>query len=130
MGMAAAQAAESEYNPSQERVYMRVLIAMIACVCLMAAAVVLAGEAEAPAEMVFEAKTGNVTFDHAGHAAKANDDCTVCHDKLFKKERGDLNFKKGMHKPAEKAKISCGACHHAGGEAFETKGNCKKCHVK
>jgi hypothetical protein len=35
-----------------------------------------------------------------------------------------------MHKPAEAAKKSCGHCHNPEGPAFETKGNCAKCHVK
>jgi hypothetical protein len=36
-----------------------------------------------------------------------------------------------MHKTAETAKTSCGTCHHPGGAAFETKGNCTtKCHIK
>ena len=26
--------------------------------------------------------------------------------------------------------LSCGACHVAGGKAFESKGSCAKCHVK
>ena len=84
-----------------------------------------------PPKMVFVAKTGNVTFDHAAHAKRAKEDCKTCHPKLWPDAKGDLNFKAGMHKPAEAKKISCGACHHAGGVAFETKGNCTtKCHVK
>jgi c(7)-type cytochrome triheme protein len=54
----------------------------------------------------------------------------VCHDKLFKQEKGDLKYKESMHKTAETNKTSCAACHVAGGTAFETKGNCNKCHVK
>ena len=86
---------------------------------------------EAPPKMVFVAKTGNVTFDHAAHAKRVKDDCKTCHPKLWPDAKGNLNFKAGMHKPAEAKKTSCGACHHAGGVAFETKGNCtSKCHVK
>ena len=86
--------------------------------------------AEAPDKMVFESKLGNVTFDHAKHTERVKQDCTACHDKLFPQSREPINFKKGMHRPAEKAKASCAGCHHNGGTAFETKGNCKKCHVK
>ena len=57
-------------------------------------------------------------------------DCKVCHDKLFTQSKAPLNFKASMHKPAEAAKTSCAGCHHAGGQSFETKGNCNKCHVK
>ncbi len=42
----------------------------------------------------------------------------------------DSNFKAGMHKPAEAKKASCAGCHHAGSNTFETRVNCKKCHVK
>jgi mono/diheme cytochrome c family protein len=35
-----------------------------------------------------------------------------------------------LHKTAEAAKTSCGGCHTPGGPAFESKGNCGKCHVK
>lgn len=85
----------------------------------------------APPKMVFVAKTGNVTFDHAAHAKRMKEDCKTCHPKLWPEAKGDLNFKAGMHKPAEANKISCGACHHAGGVAFESKSNCtSKCHVK
>jgi len=86
---------------------------------------------EAPPKMVFTAKTGNVTFDHAAHAKRVKDDCKTCHPKLWPEAKGILNYKAGVHKPAETKKVSCGACHHAGGVAFETKGNCtSKCHVK
>lgn len=83
-----------------------------------------------PDEIVYEAKMGNVTFSHTAHVKAANGKCETCHDKLFPKSRGDINFKQGMHKPAEAAKTSCGGCHHPGGPSFETKGNCTKCHVK
>ena len=91
---------------------------------------VLAQEKKPPLKLVFEAKNGNVTFDHAAHLKREKNDCKVCHDKLFKQEKAPLNFKAGMHKPAEAAHTSCGGCHTPGGAAFETKGNCNKCHVK
>ena len=86
--------------------------------------------AEEPDTIVFESKMGNVTFDHKGHTEKEGGDCTACHDKLFPQSREPINFKKGMHKPAEAEKSSCAGCHHPGGPAFEAKGNCKNCHVK
>lgn len=90
-----------------------------------------AQEPKPPQKLVFETKMGAVTYDHAAHVKRAKGDCKVCHDKLFQQSaKAPLNFKAGMHKPAEAAKTSCGACHHAGGTAFETKGNCAKCHVK
>ena len=107
---------------------MRYLIAFY--VLSVAALGVLAQEKKPPVKLVFDAKNGNVTFDHAAHLKREKNDCKVCHDKLFKQEKAPLNFKAGMHKPAEAAHTSCGACHTAGGAAFETKGNCNKCHVK
>ncbi len=83
-----------------------------------------------PEKLVFPTKMGNVTFDHPAHVKRANGDCKTCHDKLFPQTNGPLNFKANMHKTAEDSKTSCGACHVAGGAAFEVKGNCAKCHVK
>jgi c(7)-type cytochrome triheme protein len=93
----------------------------------------LAQEKKAPAKLTFEAKTGNVVYDHAAHAKREKNDCKVCHDAIFQQSaKAPLNFKAGMHKPAEAAKKSCGTCHNAGGKAFSTVGNCtnSKCHVK
>jgi c(7)-type cytochrome triheme protein len=85
---------------------------------------------KAPDSIVFTAKTGNVTFDHAAHVKKANGDCKACHDKLFAQSKVAINYKAGMHKTAEAAKTACAGCHYPGGPSFETKGNCGKCHVK
>ncbi|HWQ53201.1 MAG TPA: c(7)-type cytochrome triheme domain-containing protein [Bryobacteraceae bacterium] len=85
---------------------------------------------KAPPKMVFPAKTGDVTFNHDAHSKRVKDDCNVCHDKLWPQAKGDLKFKAGMHKPAEAKKTSCGFCHHPGGQSFESKGNCTRCHVK
>ena len=85
-----------------------------------------------PPKVVFESKMGNVTFDHAKHVEREKNDCTVCHDKLFPQSKAPINFKLGMHKPAEAKKTSCAACHVAGGRAYQASlpANCKKCHVK
>lgn len=88
---------------------------------------------KAPDKLVFPAKTGSVTFNHKQHVTAAKNDCKVCHPKLWPQDaKAPLNFKAGMHIPAEKAKTSCAAagCHVAGGASFATKGNCAKCHVK
>ena len=113
----------------------RVMVA--ACVAVFAAAglagALAAAEAakKAPEKMVFTAKPGNVTFTLAEHAKRAEGKCAVCHEKLFKQSAKEpLGYKAGMHKPAEKAKASCAACHVAGGKAFPALNNCKKCHVK
>lgn len=86
--------------------------------------------ADPPDKIVFETKMGNVTFDHQAHVKRMQGKCEDCHDKLFPQSRAPIHFKEKMHRPAEADKTSCGGCHHPGGRAFETKGNCKKCHVK
>lgn len=102
-------------------------------VCLVAASLggLLAQDQKPPEKLTFAAKNGNVTFNHSAHVKLAKGDCKACHDKLFKEDaKAPLNFKAAMHKTAETEKSSCGACHHPGGIAFESKGNCAKCHVK
>ncbi len=83
-----------------------------------------------PEKLVFESKLGNVTFGHAKHIERAKNDCATCHDKLFPQSRAPLNYKAGMHKPAEAKKQACAGCHVAGGASFESKGNCNTCHQK
>jgi c(7)-type cytochrome triheme protein len=109
---------------------MRYVIAMLTAVALIGGTVMLAQNKKAPAKLVFESKTGKVTYDHAAHDKREKDDCTVCHDKLWPQFKAPLNFKLGMHKPSEAKKASCASCHVAGGKAFESKGNCNKCHAK
>ena len=105
-------------------------LAIALAVALSTGLVLSADGKKAPGPIVYEAKSGAVTFDHSKHVAAVKNDCKACHDGLFKQERGDLGYKESMHKKAETAKTSCGACHVAGGTAFESKGNCTKCHVK
>lgn len=108
--------------------YLMVFLLAISVLCLLSLS---AEEVKAPSKLVFETKMGKVTYDHAAHLKRAKGDCKVCHDKLFQQSaKAPLNFKAGMHKPAEAAKTSCAFCHHAGGMAFATAGNCAKCHVK
>ena len=110
---------------------MRYLLVTVLALSVIGALTLMAQTPKPPDKLVFQAKMGNVTYNHAAHATRAKGDCKVCHDKLFKQSaKAPLEFKAGMHKPAEAAKTSCGACHHAGGTAFESKGNCAKCHVK
>ncbi|MBZ5552841.1 MAG: hypothetical protein LAO21_08990 [Acidobacteriia bacterium] len=117
----------------KKRTQIILILAILASICL---ALNLFGQAakkttaKAPDKIVFEAKPGKVTFDHAKHLEREKNDCKACHDKLFPQSKAPLNFAAGMHKPAEAKKASCAACHVAGGKAFESKGNCNKCHVK
>ncbi len=111
---------------------MRTLIACLLAVGLGGALGVFAQDKKTPpAKLTFVTKNGNVTFDHAAHLKRANGDCAVCHDKLFKQDaKAPLNYKPGLHKTAEMDQTSCGSCHRPGGAAFESKGNCAKCHMK
>jgi len=111
--------------------YFSVPLTLCIIIAFAIAASVAGAEKQPPEKLVFKAKMGNVTFNHAAHIKRANNDCKTCHDKLFKQDASaPLGFKAGMHKPAEAKKTSCGACHHAGGPSITTKDNCKKCHVK
>jgi c(7)-type cytochrome triheme protein len=106
---------------------MRYLIFLLAIAILPIAA----QEKKAPDNLTFQAKMGNVTYNHAAHAKRLKDDCTACHDKLFPQSAtAPLNYKAAMHKTAEAKQLSCGSCHRPQGTAFESKGNCNKCHVK
>ncbi|MGA2713732.1 MAG: c(7)-type cytochrome triheme domain-containing protein [Bryobacteraceae bacterium] len=108
---------------------MRLFIAFI-CIGL-TGGLIPAQDKKAPDKLVFQSKMGTVTFDHAAHVKRANNDCKACHDKLFEESaKASLNYKAAIHKTAETAQTSCGACHHPSGAAFESKGNCNKCHVK
>ena len=111
---------------------MRCLLALFATFTLLSGIQLIAQEKKAPTKLTFPAKMGTVTFDHTAHAKREKNDCKTCHPKLWPQDaKAPLNFKGGvMHKTAETNKTSCGACHVAGGQAFEAKGNCNKCHVK
>ena len=98
---------------------------------LLCTALLWGQEKKAPEKLTFMTKNGNVPFDHAAHAKRANGDCNACHGGLFKQDaKAPLNYKPAIHKTAETAKTSCGSCHRPGGAAFESKSNCAKCHMK
>lgn len=108
-----------------------VAVGVTLAVALSAGLVLAEAQKDPPASLAFETKMGTVTFDHAKHAERVKKDCKSCHDSLFKQDKtAPLGYKDAMHKKAEAAKTSCAACHNAGGAAFETKGNCAKCHAK
>ena len=98
---------------------MRYLIASFVAISILGGLGILAQTKTPPSKLVFQAKMGNVKYDHAAHLTRAKGNCKVCHDVLFKQSaQAPLNFKPGMHKPAEAAKTSCcpelhGAPQHA-----------------
>ena len=86
---------------------------------LVAAVLVAAGAVKPPSKLVFASKTGPVKYDHAAHVKRAKGDCAFCHEKMWPQDA--------------KVKISskdCRVCHAPGKMAFETKGNCERCHGK
>lgn len=83
--------------------------------------------ASAPAEIVFEAKNGNVTFNHEAHVATG--DCASCH------HTGAYDSCRSCHdgKAAESSKLPkgkfhtfCIDCHKGAG----MKGMCNECHKR
>jgi c(7)-type cytochrome triheme protein len=121
---------ESTQVEKYQEELMRTLISVLTAALLLCGLLALAAD-KPPEKLVFETKMGNVTYQHAKHVERAKADCKVCHDKLFQQSaKAPLNYKAGMHKPAEAAKTACAACHVAGGTAFATAGSCAKCHVK
>ena len=111
---------------------MRTLMVFLAFATGLLGTFALMGQQKSPpAKLTFTTKNGNVTFDHAAHVMREKGDCAACHPKLFMQDaKAPLNYKAGLHKTAETGMTSCGSCHHAGGAAFESKGNCNKCHMK
>ena len=109
---------------------MRTLAAFSLAALVFLAVGTFAADEKAPDKIVFEAKNGNVTFEHAKHVAREKNDCTHCHDKLFQKSRAPINFKAAMHKTAIASKSACAACHMPEGKSFAIMGNCVKCHAK
>jgi c(7)-type cytochrome triheme protein len=73
----------------------------------------------------WETSMGKVTFDGKSHA-EAGLSCMECHPKVFQMKTGSSDATMADHNSNEKY---CWVCHN-GEKAFETKGNCNKCHVK
>ncbi|MGE5647062.1 MAG: c(7)-type cytochrome triheme domain-containing protein [Acidobacteriota bacterium] len=77
-------------------------------------------QAAPPAKLVFPSNEGPVTFDHAAHAKRGKQGCKTCHDALWPRS---------TREPL-KSSDGCKTCHKPGGQAFEMKGNCARCHQK
>jgi c(7)-type cytochrome triheme protein len=97
---------------------MRHAIALIVTVTLVGSVALTAQSKRPPEKLVFQNRGGHVTFTHAAHISRERGECATCHEKLWPQSA------------AEPLKNSdgCKTCHHAGGRAFEMKGNCVKCH--
>jgi c(7)-type cytochrome triheme protein len=112
---------------------MKKLVGIFLLLTLEFSVVVLAAAEKTPPKekIVFTAKPGNVSFNHATHVKAEKGKCDTCHTALFPQAKAPIHFKP-PHSKEEAAKTSCGFCHRDGGQAFTTKGNCtnSKCHVK
>ena len=76
-----------------------------------------------PSKLVFEAKNGKVTYDHAAHAKREKNDCKMCHPVPFAQDaEASLNYKSAMHKAAEEKHASCGLCHYEGRQGIRDEG--------
>jgi c(7)-type cytochrome triheme protein len=82
-----------------------------------------------PGGLRFDTSLGTATFDHAQHVTLAKGDCVACHNKLFPMAKADLNYRAGLHRPAESARTSCAGCHAPSGSAFASADNCQRCHT-
>jgi c(7)-type cytochrome triheme protein len=108
---------------------MRKMLGYILLLSMLGLTALLAQNQTPPAKLVFQAKNGNITFDHAAHGKREKNDCKVCHPSPFAQTKEPVAFK-FPHKNGEDKKTSCGSCHRAEGTAFDSKANCNKCHVR
>ncbi len=111
---------------------MRKSLAYFLLVPMLGLTALIAQDKTPPAKVVLPAKNGNVTFDHSAHLKREKNNCSVCHPTLFAQDaKAKVGFRP-PHKNEEDKRVSCGACHRAGGPAFATTGNCSngKCHVR
>jgi c(7)-type cytochrome triheme protein len=97
---------------------MRNVIAVFITVALAALTTVAAQEQKPPEKIVFPSKQGPTTFLHTKHIEREKGECTYCHDKLWSKSTAQ---------PLASS-AGCRACHKPEGKAFDTAGNCEKCH--
>jgi c(7)-type cytochrome triheme protein len=93
-----------------------------------AAPPVVLSNAPPPDTIVFENKGGRSVFTHKLHYERVQDDCTVCHTKIFPQSQAPLNYGKALHRAAEANETACAACHRVGGTSFAADSNCVKCH--
>ncbi len=82
-----------------------------------------------PSSPAIDTRLGPARFDHDKHIELSDNNCQACHNKIFPLAKGLLGYKDNLHKTAEAASTSCGACHRPGGEAFGSENNCLKCHT-
>jgi c(7)-type cytochrome triheme protein len=98
--------------------HMRCVRVSIFAATLVGRIMLTAQDNKPPQKLLFQSKRGDVIFAHAAHVAREKGECAACHPKLWPQSA----------KEPLKSSDGCRTCHHAGGPAFESKGNCVKCH--
>jgi c(7)-type cytochrome triheme protein len=94
------------------------MIAFLLAVALLGGANVAAQDKKPPEKLAFRYKGGEAIFTHATHINREKGECATCHEKLWPESA----------KEPLTSSDGCKTCHHAGGRAFEMKGNCVQCH--
>jgi len=74
-------------------------------------------------------RLGDALFGHDKHVELLEGDCKACHNQIFPLSKGMLGYADDLHRTAETAKTSCGACHAPEASAFPSQENCLRCHV-
>jgi c(7)-type cytochrome triheme protein len=97
---------------------MRHVLVCVIALTLVGGAMLTAQDRTPPQRLVFQSKGGDVVFTHAAHVGREKGECATCHPKLWPQS---------AQEPL-KSSDGCRTCHKAGGPAFESKGNCVKCH--
>ena len=105
-----------------------VLAAVLSAICM---AGPNDGQKTFPVRLIIPATYGGVNFNHFGHAEREKFECGACHNSTQwpQDHKAPLNYKEADHRSADTTRHSCAACHHTGGKAFATSGNCAaRCH--
>ena len=107
--------------------------AVMICVCMMIAAISLAGENKGAANMeLYGGTRGIVPFNHHQHQVVLKD-CNICHT-LFPQQKGTIEKLKsdGTLKKKQVMNKHCIKCHRARKKAGDSFGpiTCKQCHIK
>jgi len=97
------------------------LLAIVFMMSFIAAAIAVGPDKE----LVYDdGAMGKITFKGQTHA-DAGLKCPDCHPGVFAMKKGEAKMTMAEHSSGK----FCNTCHN-GQKAFDTKGNCAKCHVK
>ena len=84
---------------------MQKLLAYVLLFTMIALTSMLAQDKKAPTKLVFNAKNGNVTYDHTAHAKREKNECKTSHPAPWPQDaKAPLNWKTAMHKTRRRRK--------------------------